>query len=103
MIDKNIVGYDLVKNVKKCGGFERCGYDKLFVVRQHTGGDYLSGLVEVRENTEENRRAIEEKYGIQKYHTCNENYIVWGGSIVTLPKGSHTLPEGGDFIQFYWS
>ena len=103
MIDKNIIGYDLVKNVKGCAGYERCGYDKLFVVRKNSGGDYLSALVEVRENTGENRRAIEKKYDIEKYHICNEEYIVWDGSIVTLPKGSRTLPEGGDYIQFYWS
>lgn len=103
MIDKNIIGYDLVKNVKGCEGCERCGYDKLFVVRKNSGGDYLSALVEVRENTEENRRAIEEKYDIERYHICNEEYIVWGGCIVSLPKGSARMPEGGDLIRFYWS
>lgn len=96
MIDKNIIGYDLVKNVKGCGGFERCGYDLLFVVRQHCCGDYLSGLVEVRKNTDENRRAIEEKFGLQRYHTCNDDYLVWCGCIVTMPDGS-------DYIRFYWS
>lgn len=103
MINKNIVGYELVKNVKKAEGCERCGYDKLFVVRQHTGGDYLSGLVEVRENTEENRRAIEEKYGFERHCIVNDDYIVWCGCIVSLPKGSYALPEGGDIIRFYWS
>ena len=103
MIDKNIIGYDLVKNVKGCGGYERCGYDKLFVVRKNGNGDYLNDLVEVRENTEENRRDIEKKFDIEKYNICNDEYIVWCGTIVTLPKGSHTLPEGGDFIKFYWS
>ena len=103
MIDKNIIGYDLVKNVKGCGGYERCGYDKLFVVRRNYGHDYLTALVEVRENTEENRRAIEEKYGLQQHHICNNDYIVWDGCIVTLPKGNRSLPEGGDYIMFYWS
>lgn len=96
MINKKIVGYDLVKNVKGCGGYERCGYDKLFVVRKNGDGDYLDDLVEVRENTEENRRAIEEKFGIDKYSICNDEYIVWCGCIVTKPNGE-------DFIQFYWS
>jgi hypothetical protein len=103
MVNKNIIGFELVKNVVECEGCERCGYDKLFVVRKNTKGDYLSALAEVRENTEENRRAIEQKYGIQKYHICNDDYIVWGGCIVSLPKGSARLPKGGDIIRFYWS
>ena len=96
MVNKNIIGFELVKNVTKCGGYERCGYDKLFVVRKNSDGDYLNALVEVRENTDENRRAIEQKYGIQQYHICNDDYIVWGGCIVPLPDGS-------DKICFYWS
>ena len=96
MVNKNIIGFELVKNVVKAEGYERCGYDLLFVVRKNSDGDYLSALAEVRENTDENRRAIEQKYGIKKYHICNDDYIVWGGCIVTLPNGS-------DKICFYWS
>lgn len=103
MIDKNIIGYEFVKNVKGCVGYERCGYDKLFVLRKNCGDDYLSALVEVRENTEENRRDIEQKYNIEKYHICNDEYIVWDGCITTFRKGSKILPEGGDYIMFYWS
>lgn len=102
MIDKNITGYDLVKNVKGCGGYERCGYDKLFVVNQHEE-NLLDGLCEVCENTDANRRRLEEKYGIDKYCISNKDYIIWGGEIVTLPVGSNSLPEGGDYIRFYWS
>ena len=96
MVNNNIIGFELVKNVVKAEGYEHCGYDKLFVVRKNSDGDYLNALTEVRENTDENRRAIEQKYGIQQYNICNDDYIVWGGCIVTLPNGS-------DKICFYWS
>lgn len=102
MINENIKGYEYVKNVKGCGGYERCGYNMLFVVRKDST-DELSGLTEVCENTETNRRMLEAKYGMEKYHISNKDYIIWGGEIVTLPKGSRTLPEGGDYIRFYWS
>ena len=102
MIKKNIEGYDLVKNVKGCGGYERCGYDKLFVVDKHND-DYLDGLCAVCENTDTNRRRLKEKYGIDKYCISNDDYIIWGGEIATLPVGSKSLPDGGDFIRFYWS
>lgn len=97
MIDKNIIGYDLVKNVVSAVGYERCGYNKLFVVSKHgEKGDYLSRLVEVRELTEENERELEKKYGFEKYHIVNDDYIMWGGEIVTRR-------DGKDEIRFYWS
>ena len=99
MINKNIIGYELVKNVVKAEGYERCGYDKLFVVRKDCGGDYLKGLCEVRENTDENRRALEAKYGIEKWDISNDDYIMWGGTIVY----DLSSDEPKDEIMFYWS
>lgn len=98
MINKNIIGYDLVKNVVKAGGYERCGYDKLFVLHKDCT-DYLEGLCEVRENTEENRRELEAKYGFERYDDVNDEYIMWGGTIDYDLSGD----EPKDEIMFYWS
>lgn len=95
-INKNIEGYEFVKNVKKAYGCERCGYDMLFVVRRHCSSEYLDGIVAVCKNEGDNYQTLEAKYPFK-------DYIVWHGEIVTLPAGSYALPEGGDIIQFYWS
>jgi hypothetical protein len=95
-INKNIEGYEFVKNVKKTAGYERCGYNMLFVVRRNSGDDYLSNLVAVCKNEGDNWETLEAKYPF-------EEYIVWSGEIITLPAGSYALPEGGDMICFYWS
>jgi len=95
MIDKNIPGYDYVKNVKGCDGYERCGYDMLFVVRRNCR-DYLTGLVEICKNENGARAKLRAKYN-------DDNYIIWSGEIVTIEKGSARLPYGGDYIRFYWS
>lgn len=95
MINKNIIGYDLVKNVKGCGGYERCGYDMLFVVRRNCR-DYLTGLVEVCKNENGAWAKLRAKYN-------DDDYIIWSGEIVTIEKGSARLPHVGDYIRFYWS
>lgn len=96
-INSNIKGYEYVKNVKACGGYEHCGYDLVFVVRRDCGNNYLKGLVEVCENKGyEQAKTLQAKYPF-------ENYIIWKGEVATLPKGSYILPEGGDIIRFYWS
>lgn len=84
MINKNIIGYELVKNVTKADGYEHCGQDTLFVVRRNSE-NYLDGLCEVRENTHENHRELEAKYPFK------EGYIIWCGEIAC------------DRIRFYWS
>lgn len=95
MISKNIPGYDFVKNVKGCDGYERCGYDMLFVVRRNCR-DYLTGLVEVCKNENGAWAKLRAKYN-------DDDYIIWSGEIVTVERGSARLPHGGDFIRFYWS
>lgn len=95
MINKNIPGYDFVKNVKGCDGYERCGYDMLFVVRRNCR-DYLTGLVEVCKNENGAWAKLIAKYN-------DDDYIIWSGEIVTIEKGSARLPHGGDYIRFYWS
>lgn len=95
MINKNIQGYDFVKNVKGCDGYERCGYDMLFVVRRNCR-DYLTGLVEVCKNENGAWAKLRAKYN-------DDDYIIWSGEIVTIEKGSARLPHGGDYIRFYWS
>lgn len=84
MINKNIIGYGLVKNVTKAEGYEHCGQGLLFVVRRDSK-NYLDGLCEVRENKRGTCREIEEKYPF------NDGYIVWFGEVVC------------DEIRFYWS
>ena len=84
MINKNINGYELVKNVTKAGGYEHCGQNLLFAVRRDSE-DYLEGLCEVRENTRENYRELDTKYPFE------EGYIIWFGEVA------------GDKIRFYWS
>ena len=96
MINKSIVGYELVKNVDKCYGVEHGRQNYLFVVLRDTKGefekgDYLSRLVEVRENTNENYNAIREKYPYE-----NEDYILWFGDI------SYSLCGKKDEIIFHW-
>ena len=83
MINKNIIGYELVKNVTKAGGYEYCGQDKLFVIRRNSN-DYLADLCEVRENVRGTYRELEEKYPFEN------GYIIWFGEVV------------GDTIRFYW-
>ncbi len=95
MINKNIPGYDFVKNVKGCDGYERCGYDMLFVVRRNCR-DYLTGLVEVCKNETGAWAKLRAKYN-------DNDYIIWSSEIVTIERGSARLPLGGDYIRFYWS
>lgn len=95
MINKNIQGYDFVKNVKGCGFYERCGYDMLFVVRRNCI-DYLTGLVEVCKNENRALAKLRAKYN-------DYDYIILSGEIVTIEKCSSRLPCEGDYIRFYWS
>ncbi len=90
MISKEIIGYELVKDVKEAYGCERTGCDKLFAVRRSDDGDYLTNLVEVRENTYENYEALKEKYPFN-------DFIVWQGTVV------YSLDGSDDVIEFYWS
>ena len=89
-INKSIIGYEFVKNVGKCYGVEHGRQDYLFVLRRGDG-DYLSRLVEVRENTEENYQAIRAKYPYE-----NDDYILWWGDI------SYSLCGKTDEIIFHW-
>lgn len=95
MINKNIQGYDLVKNFKGCDGYERCGYDMLFVVRRNFR-DYLTGLVDVCKNDNWALAKLRAKYN-------DYDYIICSGEIVTIEKGSERLPNEGDYIRLYWS
>ena len=91
MINKNIIGYELVKNVVKADGYERCGCDKLFVVRRGSE-NYLEGLCEVRDNTRENIDELETKYPFK-------DYIIWWGTV----NYDLSSDEPKDEIMFYWS
>ena len=94
MINKNIIGYDFVKNTKGCDGYERCGYDMLFVVRRNCR-DYLKGLVYVCKNDNVALAKLRAKYN-------DYDYVVWSVEIVTIEKSSAILPHGGDYLRFYW-
>lgn len=95
MINKNIQGYDLVKNFKGCDCYERCVDDMLFVVRRNCI-DYLTGLVEVCKNDNCALAKLRAKYN-------DDDYIIWSGEIVTIEKSSARFHHGGDYIRFYWS
>ena len=94
MINKNITGYDFVKNVKGCGCYEMCGYDMLFVVRRNCR-DYLKGLVYVCKNDNGALAKLRAKYNY-------DDYVVWSVEIVNIEKSSAILPHGGDYLRFYW-
>lgn len=96
MINKNIQGYDLVKNVNGCDDYERCGDDMLFVVSRNCI-DYLTELVELCKN--DNNVALAKLRA--KYN--DDDYIIWSGEIVTIEKSSARLPHGGDYIRLYLS
>ena len=94
MINKNIPGYDFVKNTKGCDGYEMCGYDMLFVVRRNCR-DYLKGLVYVCKNENGALAKLRAKYN-------DDDYVVWSVEIVTIEKSSAILHHGGDYLRFYW-
>lgn len=93
MINKNIPGYYLVKNVNGCDCYDRCGYDMLFVVRRNCI-DYLTGLVDVCKNENGALAKLIAKYN-------DDDYIIWSGEIVTIEKSSARLPHVADYIRFY--
>ena len=84
-----------MKNFKGCDGYERCGYDMLFVVRLNCR-DYLTGLVEVCKNDNCALAKLRAKYN-------DDDYIIWSGEIATIEKSSARLPNEGDYIRLYWS
>ena len=94
MINKNITGYDFVKNTKCCDGYEMCCYDMIFVVRRNCR-DYLKGLVYVCKNENGALAKLRAKYN-------DDDYVVWRCEIVTIEKSSAILPNGGDYLRFYW-
>ena len=94
MINKNITGYDFVKNTKCCDGYEMCCYDMIFVVRRNCR-DYLKGLVYVCKNENGVLAKLRAKYN-------DDDYVVWRCEIVTIEKCSAILPHGGDYLRFYW-
>ncbi len=89
MINKEIIGYELVKDVKKIYGCEFTESDKLFVIRKSNDDDYLSNLCEVRESTHDNYLALEKKYPFSEY-------FIWHGTI------NVGLDDSGDVIELYW-
>lgn len=93
-INKNIIGYEFVKNVKKVEGYERCGCDLLIVYKRSRRDEY--DITEVAENTEANRKALKAKYPF-------EDFIIHWGTTYSLPKGAYALPEGGDILALYLS
>lgn len=95
MIDKNIIGYEFVKNVVSADGYERTGCDYLFAVRRNCNGNYLDGLCEVRKNKGRAYEELEEKYPF-------ETHIVWFGGI--YPNYDYKKHEflGTDRIEFHW-
>ena len=95
MINKNIPGYDLVKNFKGCDVCDRCDYDILFAVMRNCI-DYLTGLVEVCKNENCALDKLRAKYN-------DDDYIIWSGEIVTIEKSSARFHHEGDYIRFYWS
>ena len=94
MINKNITGYDFVKNTKCCDGYEMCCYDMIFVIRRNCR-DYLKGLVYVCKNENGVLAKLRAKYN-------DDDYVVWSVEIVTIEKSSAILPNGGDYLRFYW-
>lgn len=88
-VNKDIMGYDLVKDVVRAEGYERCPTDKLFAIRRGEG-NYLERLAEVRENTRENLAEMKAKFN-------SEEYIIWWGTV------NYDLDGNEDEIEFYWS
>lgn len=101
-INKNIEGYEMVKNVVEALGWERCGCTHLFAVKRGSGcgggKEGLDGIVAVSEDTSyENYKRLQEQFPF-------EDYIIWYGTI--RPKYNrelHRYDETQKVIDFYWS
>ena len=91
-INENIIGYEIIKDCTDAYGCERTRCDLLFAVKRGARDSedaYLKAIAEVRPNTSENRRIMEEKFPF-------ENYIIWCGTI-------QQWVDGCKEIEFYWS
>ena len=92
-ISKDIIGYELVKDCVCAEGAERTFCEYLFAVKRGTYDEqkgYLDGICEVRPNTMENRRIMQEKFDF-------DHYIIWSGTIWESRR------KGGKVVEFYWS
>jgi len=92
-IDKNIIGYDLVKDCINADGAERTFCDYLFAVKRgeyDNSSGYLNAICEVRPYTDQNYKEMHKKFNF-------EHYIIWSGTIWDSRR------MGGKIIEFYWS
>lgn len=101
MINNNIIGYELVKNVTSAVGCERTSQTHLFIVKRNSkcgwGEEGLDGLVAVAENTNENY----EKFRAMCPWTDKEN-ILWWGTIIQNFDYKKFEYDGTSRIEFHW-
>ena len=79
-----IIGYNLIKDCKETGGYERCGCTLMFAVRRGAS-DCLSAIAEVSQDTSyENMKRMQKRW-------AQSDYIIWDGEVC------------GSEVRYYWS